>query len=537
MQTKILVVEDERIVALNLKQRLTRMGYEVTGVVTSGEKALAAIEAIRPDIVLMDIHIDGDMDGIATAAAIPPGLHLPVVYLTAYSEEATLERARATLPYGYLLKPFSERELHATMQMVLERRRADGLLRESEAQLEALVATRTAELSAANARLQEQIVVRRRAEEALYQARKMEAIGQLTGGVAHDFNNLLTPIIGSLDLLQRKGVGGEREQRLIAGALTSAERAKTVVQRLLAFARRQPLHPCAVDLSELLSGMLHLVRTASHPSISVVLEVASDTPPAHADQNQLEMAILNLCVNARDAMPGGGVLTITACGETIGAGHPTLKRGDYVRICVADTGIGMDEATLARAVEPFFSTKGVGQGTGLGLSMVHGLASQLGGALTLSSKLGEGVVAELWLPASEEVVSLAIPTIANEASEPMQGVALLVDDEELVRASTAEMLRELGYQVVEVCCALDALALFQAGQTFDLLLTDHVMPGMSGAELVRQLRATYPTLRALIISGYTDVDGIASDLPRLMKPFRHAELAESLAALVGDQAA
>jgi signal transduction histidine kinase len=531
LQTKIMVVEDERIVGLNLKQRLVRMGYEVTAIATSGQKALAAIAANRPDIVLMDIHIDGDMDGIETAAAIPPDLHLPVVYLTAYSEEATLDRARETQPYGYLLKPFSERELHATMKMVLERRRADGLLRESEARLEALVAVRTAELAASNAKLQKQISIQRETEEALLQSQKMEAIGQLTGGVAHDFNNLLTPIIGGLDILQRKGVGGERERRLIAAALTSAERAKALVQRLLAFARRQPLQPCAVDVGELLEGLVGLVTTTSSSPIRVILEIADDTPAAHADVNQLEMAILNLSVNARDAMPEGGDLTITARGETIGSGHPTLKPGNYARISVADTGIGMDKATLARAVEPFFSTKGVGQGTGLGLSMVHGLASQLGGALALSSTLGEGVVADLWLPVSRDVVQLARQRSDVVASEPAPGTALLVDDEDLPRASTAEMLKELGYEVVEACSALEALALFDAGQSFDLLLTDHIMPGMSGADLVRRLRPEHPDLRALIISGFADVDGIAQDLPRLMKPFRHNDLANSLAAL------
>jgi signal transduction histidine kinase len=536
-QTKIMVVEDERIVALNLKQRLIRMGYEVTAVVTSGRKALAAITENRPDIVLMDIHIDGDMDGIATAAAIPPDLHLPVVYLTAYSEEATLERARATQPYGYLLKPFSERELHATMQMVLERRRTDGLLRESEARLEALVTARTAELVASNAQLQEQISVRLRTEEALYQAQKMEAIGQLTGGVAHDFNNLLTPIIGSLDMLQRKGVGGDREQRLIAGALTSAERAKTVVQRLLAFARRQPLQPCAVNIASLLDGMAELLTTASAAQIRVIVDVDADTPAAHADQTQLEMAILNLIVNARDAMPKGGVLTITTRGEEIAAGHPTLEPGSYVNISIADTGMGMDEATLARAVEPFFSTKAVGHGTGLGLSMVHGLASQLGGELKLSSQLGKGVVADLWLPVSADTAKLASQRLPGAVSDTAQGAALLVDDEDLVRASTAEMLTELGYQVIDVCSAFDALALFDDGASFDLLLTDHVMPGMSGVDLVRQLRLRYPDLRALIISGYADVDSIAPDLPRLMKPFRQADLADCLASLAAAAAA
>jgi CheY-like chemotaxis protein len=243
------------------------------------------------------------------------------------------------------------------------------------------------------------------------------------------------------------------------------------------------------------------------------------------------MAILNLAVNARDAMPEGGVLTLAARGATVPPHHPTLTPGDYVRISVADTGEGMDEATLARAAEPFFSTKSVGQGTGLGLSMVHGLASQLGGALVLSSPPGQGALIELWLPVSHEAVRPQREASIANVSPGARGTVLLVDDEDLVRASTAEMLKELGYQVVEVCCALDALAAFEGGQTFDLLLTDHVMPGMSGAELVRRLREKFPELRALLVSGYADVDALAPDLPRLAKPFRHDELADSLAAL------
>ena len=210
------------------------------------------------------------------------------------------------------------------------------------------------------------------AEEALRQAQKMEAMGQLTGGVAHDFNNLLTPIVGALDMLRRKGLGGNREQRLIDGAAQSAERAKTLVQRLLAFARRQPLQPVAVDVAKLVIGMADLIRSTSGPQIRVVVEVQDDLAPAKADPNQLEMALLNLSVNARDAMPDGGTLRISAGEEQVGFGHTSkLEPGRYIRLSVADTGLGMDETTLARAVEPFFSTKGVGKGTGLGLSMVH----------------------------------------------------------------------------------------------------------------------------------------------------------------------
>jgi signal transduction histidine kinase len=227
----------------------------------------------------------------------------------------------------------------------------------------------------------------------------MEAIGELTGGMAHDFNNLLTPIIGSLDMLQRRGVGTDREQRLIAGALAAAERAKVVVQRLLAFARRQPLQPSAVDVAALLRGMVSLVTSGSATPVEVVLDLAGETPAAHADPNQLEMAILNLAVNARDAMPEGGVLTLAARGATITEGHPTLARGDYVRISVADTGKGMDEATLARAVEPFFSTKGVGQGTGLGLSVSYGIIDSMGGTMGYRRAPAGGALFYFELPA------------------------------------------------------------------------------------------------------------------------------------------
>ncbi|HWH17150.1 MAG TPA: PAS domain-containing protein [Allosphingosinicella sp.] len=370
------------------------------------------------------------------------------------------------------------------------------------------------------------------AEEALRQSQKMEAMGQLTGGVAHDFNNLLSPIIGGLDLLQRRGVGDERAQRTIAGALASAERAKTLVQRLLAFARRQPLQPTAVDVQALVRGMADLVASTTGPQVKVVVEVPEGVPPARGDANQLEMALLNLSVNARDAMPDGGTLTIAADEESIDAVHRSkLPAGRYVRLSVADTGVGMDEATLEKAVEPFFSTKGIGKGTGLGLSMVHGLAAQLGGALHIASKPGLGTKVELWLPIAEE------PGPEAEQKDTADGIArsgtaLLVDDEELVRTSTADMLGELGYKVIEADSAEAALQLLGDGLRPDLLVTDHLMPGMPGTDLARELVQRFPGTPVLIVSGYADVEGIAPEWPRLAKPFRQGELAIAVAALV-----
>ena len=402
---------------------------------------------------------------------------------------------------------------------ITDRKRMEEALRDSAATLEHLVAERTRELVAT--------------QEALRQSQKLEAMGQLTGGVAHDFNNLLTPIIGSLDLLQRRQVGGAREQRLISGALQSADRAKTLVQRLLAFARRQPLNARAIDVGALVVGMQSLVSTTVGPQVEVRLDVAEDLPLAHADANQLEMALLNLAVNARDAMPGGGRLEIAASLETVGPGAVAgLTEGRYVRLAVADDGEGMDEATRLRAIEPFFSTKGVGQGTGLGLSMVHGLALQLGGALAVRSEVGAGTTIELWVPVSSE--RRAARSEASEIAHASlhAGVALLVDDEDLVRASTADMLADLGFEVIEARSGEEALDILAKRPRVDLLVTDHIMPHMTGAELASTAVAERPGLRVLVVSGYSDAIGLASALPRLEKPFRQCDLSASISALL-----
>jgi PAS domain S-box-containing protein len=368
------------------------------------------------------------------------------------------------------------------------------------------------------------------AQDQLRMSQKLEAMGQLTGGVAHDFNNLLMPITGALDLLQRRGLGGEREQRLIAGALQSAERAKTLVQRLLAFARRQPLQARSVDLRELIGGMADLVASTSGPQIRVMIDLPDQLPAAKADPNQLEMALLNLSVNARDAMPDGGTLTISAGAETAEPGHPAkLRPGDYVRFSVADTGVGMDEETVARAIEPFFSTKGIGKGTGLGLSMAHGLASQLGGALHISSRPGLGTKIDVWLPVSAEAVAAQNAAAVRLRRANASGVALLVDDEELVRMSTADMLAELGFSVREARSGEEALRLIDDGLEIAVLVTDHLMPGMTGVDLIRALHRRRPSAPALIISGFAETDSLAPDLLRLAKPFRQADLAATLA--------
>lgn len=422
----------------------------------------------------------------------------------------------------FLERPFHPTTLVSLAKSALRGRRRQyearsrlEALRESEADLEQRVHARTAELE--------------EAQEALRQSQKMEAMGTLTGGVAHDFNNLLTPIIGSLDLLRRR-IASDREVRLIEGAMQSAERAKILVQRLLAFARRQPLQPRSVELGELIRGMADLVASTTGPRVTIELEIPPDLPPVHTDPHQLEMAILNLAVNARDAMPKGGVLKLAADLQHIAPGQRgDLEPGSYIHMQVLDSGTGMDEQTLARAVEPFFSTKGVGQGTGLGLSMVHGLTAQLGGAMHISSTVGAGTCVELWLPLSRDHAGRA-EAAPERAAEPQRrfGSVLLVDDEPLIRMSTADMLDDLGYAVTEAASGEQAVRLLSEGLRPDVLITDHLMPGITGTELAAIARQHAPAIVALIISGYAEAEGIAPDIPRLTKPFREADLVAKL---------
>jgi len=426
--------------------------------------------------------------------------------------------------YAFRVGDPADRHVAVLFNDISERRRMENALRLSEEQLRR-----------SNETLEDRVAQRTQAlelaQEALRQSQKLEAMGQLTGGVAHDFNNLLTPIVGSLDLLRRKGVGTDRERRLIEGAIKSADRARMLVQRLLAFARRQPLQATAIDLGKLVRDLQDLIASTCGPRVQVTVDIAEDLPPAIADANQMEMALLNLAVNARDAMEEGGKLTIQARSEVVQADNPLgLAEGVFVRLSVVDTGTGMDQTTISKAIEPFFTTKGVGQGTGLGLSMVHGLAAQLGGGLSIDSELGRGTSIHLWLPATEEVPDAEHPAEIEPVHQDC-GTVLVVDDEELVRASTAHMLGELGYSVIEASSGEEAMQLLEESDFIDVLVTDHLMPGITGTELATRLRQWKPEVRILLISGYAEGKGISPDLPRLTKPFKQSDLASSLARL------
>ena len=373
------------------------------------------------------------------------------------------------------------------------------------------------------------------AREALIQAQKTEAIGHLTGGVAHDFNNLLMAIQGSLELLKRRLPKDDpKVAQLLDNAVQGAQRGAALTQRMLAFARRQDLKLVALRVPDLVQGMTELLQSSLGPSIQIETRFLLNLPKAHADPNQLELAILNLAMNARDAMPKGGAIVIEARERTV-TDERGLKAGQYLCVTVTDTGTGMDEATLQRAMEPFFTTKGVGKGTGLGLPMVHGMAQQSGGRLVLRSKPGLGTTAELWLPVAPPDAASAGGAIAPKTAFSLgrELTILTVDDDPLVALNTSALLEELGHKVYSAPSGMLALEILHRENNIDLLITDQAMPGMTGSELVSKIRAEKPEFPVILATGYAELPfGEAEGIPRLAKPFRQQDLVEAIAEAV-----
>ncbi|MET1080492.1 MAG: PAS domain S-box protein [Pseudomonas sp.] len=376
------------------------------------------------------------------------------------------------------------------------------------------------------------------AKEALYQSQKMEALGQLTGGIAHDFNNLLMVILGSLELAKKRLTNQPAVLPLLDNAIAGAQRGASLTQRMLAFARRQELNPQPVDVGTLIRGMSDLLAHSLGPQVAIETRFPLVLQPVLVDASQLEMAILNLAINARDAMPNGGTLVIAAREERISSA-PALEDPDiFVCISVTDEGIGMDEATLQRAMEPFFTTKGLGKGTGLGLSMVHGLAQQSGGAFSLKSVLGQGTTGELRLPVSPALNPAmdgdAAPSTRPRASaDPARLKILFVDDDPLLLLSGTAMLEDLGHWVLAADGGADALALLPLHPDFDLVITDLAMPGMSGQQLAEQILRLVPGLPVILSSGFTEfATSSTHGLARLPKPYTQKELAQVIARIL-----
>ncbi|MBD8573295.1 PAS domain S-box protein [Pseudomonas syringae] len=393
------------------------------------------------------------------------------------------------------------------------------------------------ELRELNDSLEQRVVAslaeREQAIVQLHESRKLEMIGQLSGGMAHDFNNLLTPIMASLELIRRRSPDPQHS-RLIDGALQAADRARILVGRLLTFGRRQTLKPQAVALHSLVNDMNELIERSLGPLFEVLIDIPDALPAVFVDPHQLELSVLNLAVNARDAMDEGGQLSITAELAVVTDGQVNgLGAGTYVQLVVADNGRGMDEDTLKHCVEPFYSTKGVGKGTGLGLSMVQGLALQSGGGFDITSQDGQGTQVMLWLPVTEAVVARETDAQASAPVAPCPTHILLVDDEDLARYATALQLRDLGYQVTDTATAHNALQMIEAGLRPDLLITDHLMANKTGAQLAVEVRQSIPHLPVLIITGYANLKPAQLQaFEVLAKPFRRDDIAARVARLI-----
>lgn len=417
-------------------------------------------------------------------------------------------------------------------EYLAERERAEKRLRELADTLEQKVGERTRDLANANDRLTAEIAERERAEARLIQAQKMEAIGQLTGGIAHDFNNLLTVVVGSLDLVLRR-CKEEPILRLASNALQAAERGAKLTSQLLAFSRRQRLSPTAVDINKIVTGMRDMLARSIGPHVQIDTLLDCDTWPALADPTQLEVMLLNLAINSRDAMEHGGHIRIVtrnvhAVPKALAA---ELEPGDYVCISVSDDGPGMPPDVLAHAFEPFFTTKSRGKGTGLGLAQLYGFAKQSGGAARIASELGSGTTVSIYLPRTHEKVAddaLGRP----ERHHAARAKILLVDDDDDVRTVASETVQELGYKVTAVATADEAINRLRTDR-FDLLITDIAMPGMNGVELARHVRKISERMPILFSSGYADVQTFGEELSDetvLKKPFRIADVAARIEA-------
>ena len=593
--TRILLVEDEAIIALDLRQRLEGLGYIVTGIAVNGADALALAISTSPTLVFMDITIQGPIDGIEAAKKITTLMDVPIIFLTAHADTGTIRRAKEARPYGYLVKPFEERELATTIEMAVFRHKSEaqarllqqaitsantGILVASARDrghpitlcnpaVERMTGYANAEVlgrgafflegpetdAAASAALRLAVdekrewqvtlllhrkngsafwtdvsvsvvkdtvgavthflifltdaTARKNAEAALFQSQKVEAIGQLAGGVAHDFNNILAVITGYCELAQRQIETGHAVRPRLDQILKAANRAASLTRQLLAFSRRQVLQPRPLDLNVIVADTHKMLGRLIGEDISLSLKQGSGLGTVNADPGQIEQIILNLAVNARDAMPGGGTLTIETmnldAGPDLVAIHPSLPVGRYVQLSVSDTGTGMAADVQARVFEPFFTTKPEGQGTGLGLATVYGIVRQSEGHIWFDTEAGKGTAFRICLPRvdgpKEEAAREAVASEMPGGTETI----LLAEDTESLRDVVRETLESCGYRVLPAPDGKEALVIARSYDgDIHLLLTDVVMPQVGGAELARALRVSRPSVRVVFMSGYAD---------------------------------
>jgi PAS domain S-box-containing protein len=588
---RILIVEDEGIIARDLQRQLTDMGYDTVGIATDAGEAIAAAELHHPDLALMDIHLDGAEDGIDTAIALRSRLGIPSIFVTAYATAEVVSKAKTAAPVGYLIKPFDELRLRTTIEIGLHSADVDRRLRLLESALHAtanaIVITDTAgaiewvnpafaavtgyslaeavghnprdlvksghhdhafyaamwdtltsglvwEGELTNRRkdgslyVEEQTITpvrdgagrishyigvkrdlteQKRLQQQLQQAQKMEVVGRLAGGVAHDFNNLLTIINGTTELLLLDQPDTSPMKEELQHVLEAGERAARLTRQLLAFSRTQVITPSHVDLADQVNGSAKMLSRLIGEDIHLHIDVARAVGTTLIDRSQAEQVLLNLAVNARDAMPDGGTLTIrvgtTVIERTMESTHGVLSPGAYVTLEVMDTGCGMPPDVLDRLFEPFFTTKTPGRGTGLGLATVAGIVDHCHGAIQVESTLGHGSRFVVLLPTSTGTPQVATDPAAldHRGTETI----LVVEDEAALRAIVERILTRAGYQVITAASGPDALAVAQTqGGRIDLLLSDVVMPDMSGLDLAEALARDHPQMRIVLMSGYTN---------------------------------
>lgn len=537
----VLLVDDQASKLLSYEVILEELGENLIKA-ASGRQALEQLLRHEVAVVLVDVAMP-ELDGFELAAMIrehPRFAQTAIIFVSAvHLSELDSLRGYQAGAVDYLPVPIVPAHLRAKVRIFCDLFRKTRQLEALNEDLERRVEVRTAELAAANAELEKRVEARtREREEALAQIaemQKLEALGQLTGGLAHDFNNLLMVVMSNLELARKRVAGDDRLVRWLERAMEAAVRGAALTKRMLAFARRQDLNPESLSLSDAVKGMAEMMSHSLGPTVRIAVDVPLDLPPILIDRNQLELALLNLGLNARDAMPHGGELTIKATTADVSDRPDGLSPGGYVRLSVSDTGVGMDAETLRRASEPFFSTKPAGKGSGLGLSMVHGLALQSGGAMHIVSHPGEGTIVSLWLPIAVGMAEAERPARAPLTARNSRSRVLVVDDDPLVLSATADMLRELGHEPIGVMSPSEAVEILRAGDRPDLAILDYAMPEMSGVALAELMRTVCPGLPLLLATGYSETEKGGPNLPRLDKPYTIAELARQIGLLAGAQ--
>jgi signal transduction histidine kinase len=528
-----LIVVDDEDAALYLKSFVLRRAGHAVIEARTGREALRAVADHQPELVLLDVHLP-DISGIDVCQQIKKD-HPDILVLQTSATFTNTRDRTVGLESGadsYLTEPVEPEELLATVTALMRMRKAEDALRRMNQTLEQRVEERTRQLGEMNRQLLDEMREREAAEEALRQSQKMEAVGQLTGGVAHDFNNLLTVIGGNLDLLEGADDPAKR-QRLLRAAQKAVDRGQQLTQHLLAFARRQPLRTAVTDINALLRAFLDLLHRAVGENVRVETDLAEDLWLCRLDPAQFEAALLNLAVNARDAMPEGGTITISTRNVAEGTGAATSAAPPGVVVVMADTGTGMPSELVGRVFEPFFTTKETGKGSGLGLSQVYGFIKQSGGEVRIESEPGRGTRVSLRLPRTTEApVPSAAPPGVPMASIDGRTILVVEDNDDVLEVAVA-MLADLGYGVLTARNAAEATALLEGGALVDVLFTDVVMPGgASGIDLARRARETYPELKVLLTSGYAAqlaaVDNVGPGFAVIGKPYRRAELQQKL---------